>query len=329
MNETSGLDDLLARHVAALLCADPPVLAVYDSDFAANRAVFAGFARKRPRAAVLVQLGWQHETDEAAGRLADAVAAFRADAPASVRVVALANCPREQEQLATRGVETRFVHQNAFLDERRYRPIRAEKRYDAVYLARLTPFKRHVLIPPALAPRLLCIGCQEKPEERDYADGVRARLPGATWIPFFSGAQISRLLARARCGLALSAEEGACFASAEYLLCGLPVVDTPALGGRAELYPEEFVASVDAAEDAVGAAVERWRAAPPDPWRVRAAFLARVGPHRAAWRELMRELTGRTPGRPPHKLGIRTPHPGRAHTLAIALLNRLAALAPR
>ena len=177
MNETTGLADLLARHVAALLCADPPVLAVYDSDFAANRAVFAGFAREHPRAAVLVQLGWQHETDEAAGRLAEAVAAFRADAPASVRVVALANCPREREQLAARGVEARFVHQNAFLDERRYRPIRAEKRYDAVYLARLTPFKRHVLVPPALAPRLLCIGCQEKPEERDYADGVRARLP--------------------------------------------------------------------------------------------------------------------------------------------------------
>ena len=250
MKPTPALVDLLAKHVASLLCGDPPVLAVYDSDFAANRAVFAAFAREHPRAAVLVQLGWQHETDEAAGRLAEAVAAFRADVPASVRVVALANCPREREQLAARGVEARFVHQNAFLDERRYRPLRAEKRYDAVYLARLTPFKRHVLVPPAL-------------------------------------------------------------------------------GGRAELYPEEFVASVDAAEDAVGAAVERWRAAPPDPWRVRAAFLARVEPHRAAWRELMRELAGRAPGRPPHKLGIRTPHPGRAHTFAIALLNRLAAFAPR
>ena len=329
MKATTALVDLLAKHVASLLCGDPPVFAVYDSDFAANRAVFAEFAREHPRTAVLVQLGWQHETDEAAGRLADAVAAFRADVPASVRVVALANCPREREQLAARGVEARFVHQNAFLDERRYRPLRAEKRYDAVYLARLTPFKRHVLVSSALAPRLLCIGCQEKPEERGYADGVRARLPGATWIPFFSGAQISRLLARARCGLALSAEEGACFASAEYLLCGLPVVDTPALGGRAELYPTEFVATAEASEDAVGAAVERWRAAPPDPWRVREAFLARVEPHRAAWRELMRELAGRAPGRPPHKLGIRTPHPGRAHTLAISLLNRLAALAPR
>ena len=74
MKETTALADLLAKHVASLLCGDPPVLAVYDSDFAANRAVFAGFAREHPRAAVLVQLGWQHETDEAAGRLADAVA---------------------------------------------------------------------------------------------------------------------------------------------------------------------------------------------------------------------------------------------------------------
>ena len=46
-------------------------------------------------------------------------------------------------------------------------------------------------------------------------------------------------------------------------------------------------------------------------------------------RALMRELAGRDPGRPPHKLGLRTPHPGLAHTPAIALLNRLAAFAPR
>ena len=75
--------------------------------------------------------------------------------------------------------------------------------------------------------------------------------------------------------------------------------------------------------------IERWLAAPPDPWRVRAAWLAKVAPHREAYRALMRELTGRDPGRPPHKLGLRTPHPGALHTRAIQAVNLVRALLPR
>ena len=125
------------------------------------------------------------------------------------------------------------------------------------------------------------------------------------------------MLAQAKCGLALSEVEGACFASAEYFLCGLPVVDTAALGGRDVLYPFEYVRRVEAVPEAIAEGIAYWGAHRPDPWKVRAAFLAKAEPHREAFRQLMKELTGRNCGRPPHKLGLRTPHPGLAHTLAI------------
>ena len=54
-----------------------------------------------------------------------------------------------------------------------------------------------------------------------------------------------------------------------------------------------------------------------DASKVRAAFLAKAEPHRERYRQLMKELTGRKCGRPPHKLGLRTPHPGPAATLAV------------
>ena len=195
-----------------------------------------------------------------------------------------------------------------------------DRPYDAAYIARITPFKRHSLIPVEMAPRLLLLGTvaeHQKRTNRAYVEEMSARYAAARWVNFFHGVKVSELLAEANCGLALSAAEGACFASAEYFLCGLPVVDTPALGGRAVLYPEEYACEVEADPDAIAAGVARWREQRPDPWKVRRAWLEKAAPHRAAYRELMRELTGRDPGRPPHKLGVRTPHSGAFWSFAI------------
>ena len=49
--------------------------------------------------------------------------------------------------------------------------------------------------------------------------------------------QVRRILVQSHCGLALSTEEGAMYASGEYLLAGLPVVTT-ALGGALEIVDE-------------------------------------------------------------------------------------------
>lgn len=318
MNTTPDFDGLLARRLAAVLNARPAVVAAFDTDFERHLDAFAAFARANAGTAVLLQLGYEHETPELARHLGDVVARFLDRAPGA-RVVALGNSAPECASLASCGVETRLVHQNCFLDERRYRPMGRARPFDAAYVARLTPCKRHELVPPELAPKLLLMGCATKiyDSERDYADMVRTRYAAACVVPTFSGARISEYLARAKCGLVLSAREGASFCSSEYLLCGLPVVDTPALGGRSVLYPEEFVRSVEATPEAVGAGVAHWVRNRPDPWQVRAAWLAKARVHRAAYAALMRELAGRRVSRPPHKLGLRTPHPGSVLSFAI------------
>lgn len=307
---------LVAKRCASLLCARPPVVCAYESDFIKHRETIEAFVRSNPGGCMLVQLGWECETPESVARLSAAAEAFREGAP-GVRLLVMCNSLAEMDALGKAGMETRWIHQNALMDERRFRPMGGARPYDAAYIARLTPFKRHNLIPVELAPRLLFLGSQVRKTEREFGKEMRARYGAARWIDFFSGARISCYLAQAKCGLALSAVEGACFASAEYLLSGLPVVDTAALGGRDVLYPEEYVRRVDAVPEAVAEGIAHWSAHRPDPWKVRAAFLAKAEPHREKFRQLMKELTGRSFGRPPHKLGLRTPHPGPVYTRAI------------
>lgn len=305
------------RRIACVLCAHPAVVCAYESDFIKFRETFEAFALANPGGCVLVQMGWECETPESVARLSAAAEAFRAGTHGA-RLIALCNSSAETAALGAAGMETRWIHQNALMDERRFRPMGgAERPFDAAYIARLTPFKRHSLIPVELAPRLLFLGSQVRKTEREFGKEMRARYAAARWIDFFSGAKISCYLAQAKCGLALSAVEGACFASAEYLLSGLPVVDTPALGGRDVLMPEEYVRRVEPAPEAIAEGIAYWGAHRPDPRKVRAAFLAKAAPHREKFRQLMKELTGRNCGRPPHKLGLRTPHPGWMYTRAI------------
>jgi len=324
MTLTEDFRKVLGRRETSVLSARPVVVAAYERAFEEELPAFAGLARANKGCAILLQLGFEHETVEPAARLAAAVSRFREQAP-EARVIVLCNCGGEVSRLAPLGIEARLVHQNCFLDERRYRPMGgADRPYDAAYIARLTPFKRHSLIPVEMAPRTLLLGTfMDLQDDQPYAKEMYARYARARWVQQFSGVKVAELLAMANCGLILSAAEGACFASAEYFLCGLPVVDTPALGGRAVLYPEEYVREVDAAPEAVGAGIAHWREHRPDGWKIRSAWLEKAAPHRAAYRELMRELAGRDPGRPPHKLGIRTPHGGVLWSFAIRLYLRM------
>jgi glycosyltransferase involved in cell wall biosynthesis len=95
------------------------------------------------------------------------------------------------------------------------------------------------------------------------------------------GAQLRRILNRARCGLALSGEEGPNNASMEYFLCGLPLVTTPAKGGREEMYDPRHVRIVAPEPDAVEHAVAYFCAHPIDPMEIRASALRKAMPHRA------------------------------------------------
>ena len=81
-------------------------------------------------------------------------------------------------------------------------------------------------------------------ESQRYFEEHAALLADAAWLNFpehrpatsgyrnLDAAELCHWLNRSRTGLCLSEREGAMFASIEYLLCGLPIVTTPSIGGR-------------------------------------------------------------------------------------------------
>jgi glycosyltransferase involved in cell wall biosynthesis len=183
------------------------------------------------------------------------------------RFVVLSGDLLQQYHLTQQGIPAIAAGSPIFLDERMFRvrepQVPGLGMFDAVYNARLMWYKRHHLA-CATASLLLIHGNNFGPEAAEQARQVRQAVshavsandllyPGIkTEIPL---ADIAALLAHARCGLALSGVEGTMKVSAEYLLCGLPVVSTPSDGGRARYYCFPFTKIVDADPGAVSDAV--------------------------------------------------------------------------
>jgi glycosyltransferase involved in cell wall biosynthesis len=140
------------------------------------------------------------------------------------------------------GFEVVFASNNCLLDEGSYAiDPTAEKRFDAVMVARATLFKRHHLA-------RLVRSCVVVANDFNSGEGIFAATPPETFQPFtrlkdLTQSQICKVLNESRVGLILSECEGACYAAVEYLLCGLPVVSTPSCGGR-DAFFDDYVAVV-------------------------------------------------------------------------------------
>src|SRR5690606_24986861 len=84
--------------------------------------------------------------------------------------------------------------------------------------------------------------------------------------------------------------EGACLASSEYLLCGLPVVSTPSRGGRDIWYDEDnsmiCEPSPAAVHRAVRLMIERSNRGELDPQTIREKHIERAQRHRARFLEI-------------------------------------------
>ncbi|NMA38592.1 MAG: hypothetical protein GX937_00255 [Lentisphaerae bacterium] len=293
----------------ALLSRQPYVLAAYERDFLSHLDAYEAALPRDVPITLFIQLGWQCQTEAAATRLSQKFRAARQRLPQLSRVLFLANCPEEEAALTRQGEEVVFCHQNAFLDERRY-PILSfvRKRYDAIYIARIAPFKRHAL---ATAVRSLRLIGTFADYDRDYVDTTLRSLPQAKLTDRYPAPLIAYPINQARCGLCLSAEEGAMFVSAEYLLCGLPAVNTANVGGRDLVMPDFATVKVPDDPAAVAAAVDAFAAHAPPAADIRAATLELMRPHRETMLTLLHEagvsdeLCARYARRFPHKLGLR------------------------
>jgi glycosyltransferase involved in cell wall biosynthesis len=196
--------------------------------------------------------------------------------------------------LRAAGVEAIFCNQNAFINENYFRPLPgAAREFDAVYNAAMSPYKRHQLA--AQVRSLLILTYTYAGTHRSaYEEATRRVLAHAAWLKDsqddggkVSPEQITAFYNRAHVGLALSGIEGAMFVSMEYLLCGLPVVSTPSLGGRDVFWDDRFVLVCEPTPEKIAAAVQELKARRLDPQLIRAATLERVQQHRDRLRELL------------------------------------------
>lgn len=161
-----------------------------------------------------------------------------------------------------------IVNQNCFLDTTKFSPSHdIKKEYDAIYTARLVDFKRHYL---AKKVQNLALVVGNPNSANELPDIPPARYINNVPLP---SNEVQIKLNQAKVGLILSDIEGACFASSEYLLCGLPVVSTTSRGGRSIWYNSYNSIICDADPDAVNQSVQKLIEAKPDPGRIRAQHI--------------------------------------------------------
>jgi glycosyltransferase involved in cell wall biosynthesis len=148
------------------------------------------------------------------------------------------------------GFQGDLVNHNAFLDEKKFKIINTERIYDAIYVARFAPFKRHYLA-SKIKNLALVAG-------NSWGTSVEDIPPHAYLNdkPLDADGVVGKL-AESKVGVLLSEFEGACYSSSEYLLCGLPVVSTWSHGGRDVWYNDYNSIICDANPDLIAEAVQR------------------------------------------------------------------------
>lgn len=232
------------------------------------------------RAYFLISLSATRESDGTL--LADVaeIERLRAQYPEHRHIV-LCNTRLEVERFASHGIAAILCSALAFVDETRFViDATAPKEFDAIYTATFTPVKRHELCREisslALIYHWFAYGHGEPVP--DILAKFRQLLPQARFINDEGGSyhrlsneSVCRWINRARVGLCLSAREGAMLATMEYLLCGIPVVSTPSIGGRDRVLDPRHSVIVEPEPAAVAGAVRALAARRIDPMEIRQA----------------------------------------------------------
>jgi glycosyltransferase involved in cell wall biosynthesis len=282
------LDNITGKYLPCYVISQQPLIIItYWYDFYSNREHFITSLKKYKKAYVLCQLGWHRETDERVLEIKNSLDEILGQHQ-GLNFVFLCNSDKEEKLFKKHSLKGKLCHQNAFLDENRYRIIpNAAKKYDAIYVARITPFKRHELA--VNIPRLRLIGDYFATESEHY-EKIMNLLKHADWTKKVSSANIYKELNSAQTGLCLSAEEGAMFVSAEYLLCGLPVVSTPNMGGRDTLFPSEFVYTAEPTPESVARGVQELIQRNIAPETVRQAVIEKMQFHREIFINIINKI---------------------------------------
>ena len=271
----------------SVISKDPLIIAAFSLDFINWLPEILNALPSKRKCYVLWKLGYESESPE---RLKQEEEFYHRldDMEMDIECIYLCDTVKEVENFERVGIRAVFCNQNCFLDESRL-PIlpHQTKSFDAIYLARITRCKRHHLA--ALVERLQVIGDYLE-TEREYALEEMKSLPQATWTMKVRGFTVPKHIASAHVGLCLSDREGAMYVSAEYLLCGLPVVNTPNLGGRDEFFSPEYTRTVEPTKEAVAQAVYELIEEKIDPYFIRDATLKKMQIHRDNYATLLESI---------------------------------------
>jgi hypothetical protein len=196
----------------------------------------------------------------------------------------LYNSRDEQVAFERYGFQGEVINHNAWLDENLVmKPMDQEKKYDAIYVGRRSAFKRHMLAEHV--PNLAIVA------GNNHGNDI-APIPVTNYLnpQPLSPEQVCEKINQSHCGLILSAEEGACFASSEYLLCGIPVVSTHSKGGRDVWYDEYNCILCDPDPVQIANAVSYFKAHPRDPQAIRATHIEKARKYRLRFIEALEHM---------------------------------------
>jgi len=210
----------------------------------------------------------------------------------------LSNTTNQHDLFARQGLNSIYCNHNCLVDEKLFYPIPETKKvYDAVYDARFDEWKRHSL---ALSIKSLGLIYHKAPflEDSSYVEKTKKDLSFAKFFnrgesgqyKILSSSEVNRALNQSRVGLCLSAEEGAMFASIQYLLAGLPVVTTQSVGGRHVFFDDEVSITVDATPEAVSRGVKDMIDRNLSPEFIRGRTIGRISTHRDEFIKLGEEI---------------------------------------
>ena len=184
----------------------------------------------------------------------------------------LYNDERDKQLFSSAGFQGDVINQNCWLDYNKDMCVlpNTEKEYKAIYIGRMIPVKRHYLAKSVDRLALVAGMLYGNNKEVDAPKHIyRNESP-------LTPKEVAQKINQSSCGLILSEKEGACFASSEYLLCGIPVVSTKSEGGRDFWYDEynSIVCTDDEYE--VARAVEYFYSNPRDPQVIRGNHISKA-----------------------------------------------------
>jgi glycosyltransferase involved in cell wall biosynthesis len=200
------------------------------------------------------------------------------------------NTAREHSMAKSLGLRATFASQNLYLDESTFRPLDRVKDFDAVYVAKLEPFKRHALA--ANVEKLAILKVADVNLEETYPSVAHA----TTNRKPLTFPEVADFINRSHCSLALSKEEGGMLASFESLLCGVPVVSTHSRGGRDLFYDSENSTLVEANAASVANAVSNYTKNSASPGDIRRKAIRDLKKHRAMYSTYIASIISRQGG---------------------------------